>query len=55
MAEPQLSVLSAKARPMTTLDGMIAAIAHVNGGLLTTRNVADFTTTGLALISPWDF
>jgi predicted nucleic acid-binding protein len=42
-------------RPMTTPDGMIAAIARINGGRLATRNVADFATTGLELICPWDF
>lgn len=36
-------------------DGMIAAIVRVNGGRLATRNLADFRTTGLELISPWDF
>ncbi len=40
--------------PMSTPDGMIAAIARVNGGHLATRNVRDFKTTGLELISPWN-
>lgn len=40
---------------MSTADGMIAAIAHINGGHLATRNLADFQTTGLRLISPWNF
>lgn len=38
---------------MTAPDGMIAAIALVNGGRLATRNLADFKTTGLDLVSPW--
>ncbi|RJF94667.1 type II toxin-antitoxin system VapC family toxin [Oleomonas cavernae] len=42
-------------RGMSAPDGMIAAIARVNGGRLATRNAGDFSTTGLALISPWDF
>lgn len=42
-------------RGMSVPDGMIAAIARVNGGHLATRNLADFATTGLALTSPWDF
>lgn len=42
-------------RPMSTADGMIAAIAHVNGGRLATRNLPDFQTAGLELISPWEF
>ncbi len=40
---------------MSAPDGMIAAIAQVNGGRLATRNGRDFGTTGLELISPWDF
>ena len=40
---------------MSAPDGMIAAIARVNGGSLATRNLGDFVTTGLELISPWDF
>ena len=42
-------------RPMSAPDGMIAAIAKVNGGRLATRNLADFHTAGLDLISPWAF
>ncbi len=42
-------------RLMTAPDGMIAAIAKVNGGRLATRNRADFQQTDLDLISPWDF
>lgn len=38
---------------MSAPDGMIAAIASLNGGRLATRNVADFQTTGLELIDPW--
>jgi predicted nucleic acid-binding protein len=40
---------------MSAPDGMIAAIARVNGGGLATRNVSDFRTAGLDLVSPWDF
>ncbi|KQS87533.1 MULTISPECIES: type II toxin-antitoxin system VapC family toxin [unclassified Rhizobium] len=39
---------------MSAPDGMIAAIARVNGGRLATRNLSDFCTTGLELISPWE-
>jgi hypothetical protein len=42
-------------RPMSAPDGMIASIARINGGSLATRNAADFETTGLNLICPWDF
>lgn len=40
---------------MSAPDGMIAAIAHVNGGRLATRNLADFRATGLELVSPWEW
>lgn len=39
---------------MSAPDGMIAAIARANGGRLATRNLADFRTTGLDVVSPWD-
>ncbi|WP_306050985.1 type II toxin-antitoxin system VapC family toxin [Oceaniradius stylonematis] len=42
-------------RGMSAPDGMIAAIARINGGRLATRNLTDFETTGLDLTSPWDF
>jgi predicted nucleic acid-binding protein len=42
-------------RGMSAPDGMITAIARVNGGRLATRNLTDFETTGLHLTSPWDF
>lgn len=40
---------------MSAPDGMIAAIARVNGGRLATRNLTDFRTTALELTSPWEF
>jgi predicted nucleic acid-binding protein len=42
-------------RGMSAPDGMIAAIARVNGGRLATRNLDDFGPANLELISPWDF
>lgn len=42
-------------RPMSAQDGMIASITRINGGKLATRNTADFETTGVDLICPWDF
>ncbi|MER8414513.1 MULTISPECIES: type II toxin-antitoxin system VapC family toxin [unclassified Mesorhizobium] len=44
-----------KGRGMSAPDGMIAAIARVNGGRLATRNLNDFGPANLELISPWDF
>ena len=40
--------------PMSAPDGMIAAIAGINGAQLATRNLRDFKTTGLSLVCPWD-
>lgn len=45
---------SRRGRPTSTLDGVIAAIAKTHGGRLATRNLGDFQTTGLDLISPWE-
>lgn len=42
-------------RPMTAPDGMIAAIARVNGGRLATRNLRDFAGAGVDLVDPWAF
>jgi len=42
-------------RGISAPDGMIAAIAHVNGGRLATRNISDFASTGVKLVNPWDF
>ncbi|HEY7299209.1 MAG TPA: type II toxin-antitoxin system VapC family toxin [Xanthobacteraceae bacterium] len=50
-----MSAALRQGRRMTAPDGMIAAIALINGGRLATRNLADFVTTGLDLVSPWDF
>jgi predicted nucleic acid-binding protein len=44
-----------KGRGMSAPDGMIAAIVRLNGGRLATRNLTDFETTGLELVSPWEF
>ena len=41
-------------RPGTTLDLMIAAIARARGANVVTRNVADFTASGVPIINPWD-
>jgi predicted nucleic acid-binding protein len=50
-----MSTALRQGRPMSAPDGMIAAIARLNGGRLATRNLADFDTTGLDLVCPWDF
>lgn len=35
-------------------DGLIAATALVHGMTVVTRNVADFESTGVQLLNPWD-
>ena len=35
-------------------DALIAATALVHGMTVVTRNVADFTTTGVAIVNPWE-
>lgn len=40
-------------RPITILDAQIAAVTVVAGGLLATRNSADFAMTEADLIDPW--
>ena len=50
-----MSAALRQGRPMSAPDGMIAATTRINGGRLATRNLTDFGTTGLDLISPWDF
>lgn len=50
-----MGVACQQGRGMSAPDGMIAAIARINGGRLATRNISDFATARLELISPWDF
>lgn len=50
-----MGTASRQGRGMSAPDGMIAAIARVNGGRLATRNLTDFGMTALELISPWEF
>ncbi|HSR68553.1 MAG TPA: hypothetical protein VLU25_11480 [Acidobacteriota bacterium] len=40
-------------RPMSVLDGQIAAIARAHRLALATRNIRDFEDTGLELINPF--
>ena len=39
--------------PLADLDALIAATALVHAMTVVTRNVADFVTTGVALLNPW--
>lgn len=43
----------AAGRPMSVIDGQIAAIAAVRGAALATRNVSDFEGCELALVNPF--
>ncbi len=40
--------------PKPDRDAIIAASAKVHGFTVVTRNVADFASTGVALINPWE-
>ncbi len=40
-------------RPMSELDGQIAAICASTGARLATRNVRDFARTGISVVDPW--
>lgn len=40
-------------RPLSILDGQIAAITRVNGGAVATRNVRDFVECGVEVINPF--
>lgn len=40
--------------PQPLRDGLIAATALVHGMTVVTRNVADFTASGVALVNPWE-
>lgn len=40
-------------RPMSAFDAQIAAIARVHGATIATRNMADFSGSGVRIINPW--
>ncbi|HTN95759.1 MAG TPA: type II toxin-antitoxin system VapC family toxin [Nordella sp.] len=40
--------------PRPVRDGLIAATALIHGMTIVTRNVADFASTGVSLVNPWD-
>jgi predicted nucleic acid-binding protein len=40
--------------PRSLHDGLIAATALVHGMTVVTRNVADFESTGVRLLNPWE-
>ena len=48
-----VSARDALGRPISQLDGMIAAIARSRHAALATRSVADFQGCGLRIVDPW--
>jgi len=48
-----LSARERLARPMATVDAVIAATVLAHGAQLATRDLADFADLGLDLINPW--
>jgi predicted nucleic acid-binding protein len=43
-----------KGRPLTVIDGLIAATALEHHLTVVTRNVRDFTSLGVTVFNPWD-
>jgi predicted nucleic acid-binding protein len=43
-----------KGRPLTVIDGLIAATALEHRLTVVTRNVRDFTSLGVTVFNPWD-
>ncbi len=43
-----------RGRPMSSLDGQVAAIARANHFAVATRNVRDFEECGLEIVNPFD-
>ncbi|HEX4496952.1 MAG TPA: type II toxin-antitoxin system VapC family toxin [Thermoanaerobaculia bacterium] len=41
-------------RPLSALDGQIAAIARATGSAVATRNIRDFVECGVEIINPFD-
>jgi toxin FitB len=55
-AVPYAQIVSTRERsgkPISGFDAQIAAICHVHGASLATRNTRDFVATGVVLIDPW--
>jgi len=42
-----------KGRPLSIVDGLLAATALCHGLAIVSRNEADFATVGLAVVNPW--
>jgi len=48
-----MGVAKTMARPLSSMDGLIAATAASNDMTLATRNTKDFDFLGIKLINPW--
>jgi hypothetical protein len=46
-------LMAERSRPV--VDAIIAATAQVHNKVVVTRNVADFTNTGVTVLNPWAF
>ncbi|KAF0107517.1 MAG: putative nucleic acid-binding protein contains PIN domain [Anaerolineaceae bacterium] len=46
--------VEAAGRPMPAIDSLIAATAQANKMILVTRNVDDFSASGVELVNPWE-
>jgi predicted nucleic acid-binding protein len=42
-----------KGRPLSVVDGLLAATALQHGLTIVSRNVSDFAAVGLAVVNPW--
>jgi|SRR5271165_838305 len=43
-----------KGRPLSVVDGLLAATALEHGLTVVSRNVGDFATVGLSVVNPWE-
>ena len=43
-----------KGRPLSVVDGLLAATALEHGLTIVSRNVSDFAVLGLAVLNPWE-
>ena len=44
----------AKGKPISAFDSIIAATARAQGCQLVTRNVRDFSSSGVNVLNPWE-
>jgi toxin FitB len=49
-----VSARESRGRPISAADAQIAAICRLNQAQIATRNIKDFTDTGVTLVNPWE-